>query len=85
MYTNSKLVIQTCDSMGIYSEGDYDVNTFGMPFASYMYKRTQVLVKADYYGYINSDIIVSPNLFDILKKCGKLAKKGVISHKVVFC
>ena len=71
--------------MGIYSEGNYGVNKYGMPLASYMYNRTQILVEADYYGYINSDIIVSPNLFDILAKCDQLAKKGVISQKVVVC
>ena len=83
VYTNSKILARICASLGIYSEGNYGVNIYGMPLVAYMYNRTRTLAEADYYGYINSDIIVSPNLFEVLSACDRLAKKGVISHKVL--
>lgn len=82
VFTNSPIIVRFCASLGIYSEGNYGVNPFNMPLASYMFNRTRQFVDADYYGYINSDIIVSPNLFDVLRRCQSLAAKGTIEEKV---
>ena len=82
VYTNSKLVRSFAQPLGIYCEGKYELNPYGMPLASYMFNRTKYLVNADYYGYINSDIIISPNLFEILELSKKLVESGTISKKV---
>ena len=82
VFTNSPGIVRFCASLGIYSEGNYGVNPFDMPLASYLFNRTRQFVDADYYGYINSDIIVSPNLFEILQLCKELAAEGTINEKV---
>lgn len=55
---------------------------YDMPLASSMFNRAKELAKADYYGFINSDIILSPNIFGILKQCMNLVENGKISPKV---
>ena len=82
VYTNSPIVVRLCSSLGIYSEGNYGVNLYNMPLVSSMFNRTRQFVDADYYGYINSDIVVSPNLFDVLERCKDLAAKKKIKEKV---
>lgn len=70
--------------LGIYCEGKYELNPYGMPLASYMFNRTKHLVEADYYGYINSDIVISPNIFEVLELSKGLVASGTISKKVSF-
>lgn len=82
IYTNSKLVRSFALPLGIYCEGNYEVNVYGMPLASSMFDRAKKLARADYYGFINSDIILSPNIFGILKQCMNLVENGKISPKV---
>ena len=53
-----------------------------MPLIRYMYNRTSHLVSSDYYGYINSDILLSFNIFEILELCKKNAELGNISLRV---
>ena len=48
-----------------------------------MFVRSRQLLNSTYYGYINSDIIVTPNLFDTLKKCQQLVKSQRIKPQVM--
>lgn len=92
VYTNSPLVTDLCNRLGIYSEGDYaypllpdlmySVNPYNMPLIRYMYNRTMQMVSSDYYGYINSDIVMTPNIFEALDATEKLVQEGKIKPKV---
>ena len=53
-----------------------------MPLIRYLFMRSVELAESDYYGYINSDIIVTPNLFETLDEVQELVKKGKIKPKV---
>ena len=44
----------------------YRTNFAGMPLLREMYKAAKRLYDADYYGYTNSDILISASLFPIL-------------------
>ena len=59
------------------------VNNYSMPLIRYMFVRSLQLLNSTYYGYINSDIIVTPNLFDTLKKCQQLVKSQRIKPQVL--
>lgn len=92
IYTNDPVIVSVCNSLHIMTDGDYEwclysgliyrVNIHNMPIMRYMYMRSQKLFKSHYYGYINSDIIVTPNLFTVLKSCEKLVMKEKIKPKV---
>ena len=55
-----------------------------MPLIRYMYNRTMHLVSSDYYGYINSDIILTPNIFESLDATEVLVKEGKVKPRVRF-
>lgn len=92
IYTNDPVIVSVCDSLHIMTDGNYElfscsrlrcrVNIHKMPIMRYMYMRSQKLFNSHYYGYINSDIIVAPNLFAVLKSCKKLVEKKMIKPKV---
>ena len=58
------------------------VNRYGLPFMKYMLERGKFLFHSEYIGYINSDILVTPNLFEALQTCSDLARKGVVKPQV---
>ena len=55
-----------------------------MPLIRYMYNRTSHLVSSDYYGYINSDILISPSLFDALSICLANIHTGILDTNVLY-
>ena len=48
-----------------------------------MLERARVLFHSRYIGFINSDILVAPNLFDTLTQCENLVEKGVLKPKAL--
>ena len=58
------------------------VNRYGLPIVPSMFKIASEIVNADYYGYLNADIIFDPTLFDVLHFCKAEANAGRISRKV---
>ena len=53
-----------------------------MPYIRGMFVRAKQLFDSDYYGYINSDILLTFNLFDVLEICKKNAELGIMSFRV---
>ena len=60
----------------------YRVNRYGMPTVPSMFRAASNLVKADYYGYLNADIMFEPTLFDVLHFCKEEANAGRIAKQV---
>lgn len=58
------------------------MNRFGLPIVKGMFLRAQAMYDSDYYGYINSDILLSFNIFDVIEICKKNAEMGNISLRV---
>lgn len=54
-----------------------------MPIVGAMYTKAVELYDSEYYGYINSDILVSVNLFEVLELCRLNAEQGNINLRVV--
>lgn len=92
IYTNDPVIVSVCNALHIMTDGNYEwpsrcgvrhrVNVHNMPIMRYMFVRSQQLLQSHYYGYINSDIVVAPNLFDVLKSCKKLVEKKKIKPRV---
>lgn len=58
------------------------VNPYNMPIVGSMYAKAAQLYDSEYYGYINSDILVSVNLFEVLELCKLNAEQGNINLRV---
>ena len=57
-------------------------NVYGMPILRDMLVKAREMFDSDYYGYINSDILLSLNLFEVLDICKQNALLGNISLRV---
>lgn len=53
-----------------------------MPIVRDMFVQAAQLFDSDYYGYINSDILLTFNIFEVLELCKKNALLGNISLRV---
>ena len=58
------------------------MNGYDVPFVRYFLVQTKLLIASQYYGYINSDILVSSKLFDLLSRCSDLIRQKVLPSKV---
>ncbi len=53
-----------------------------MPYVQGMFEAVAKKYQSEYYGYINSDILLSFNIFEILELCRANAAAGSISRRV---
>ena len=58
------------------------VNTYKLPLIGGMYEIASQTFESEYYGYINGDILLSPNVFEILERCKLNAEAGLINRRV---
>lgn len=47
-----------------------------------MFSTAEKLVQSRYYGYLNSDILLQPTIFDVLHFCHSQVEKGMLSPSV---
>ena len=47
-----------------------------------MFHEAQRLFDAQYYGYVNSDILLEPAIFDVLRYCSSLVREGRLTRAV---
>lgn len=58
-------------------------NPYKLPLIDNMFEVARKLFDSSYYGYINSDILISPSLFDALAICIKNVQLGILEDNVV--
>lgn len=51
-----------------------------MPFVRKMFERMKNLINAEYYGYMNSDILLHPDVFQMLSLIEAKRKNGLIPN-----
>lgn len=56
----------------------YQSNPFHMPFIRDLFLQSTQLYKSRFYGYVNSDVVMSPTVFDFLIEVETKLK----SHKI---
>ncbi|KAK8821351.1 hypothetical protein WA577_007699, partial [Blastocystis sp. JDR] len=66
IFSSSPAIAKYCLPLGFDVVPSYLTNFAGMPLLREMYKAAKRLYSADYYGYTNSDILISASLFPIL-------------------
>lgn len=57
-------------------------NPFHMPLIRFFLLQAQHLFPSRYYGYVNSDILLSSSLFAVLSQCTALQMQGTIRKRV---
>ena len=57
-------------------------NFKGLPIVREMFTAMKKLYKAEYYGYVNSDILLSPSLFSVLSSLSSHYEKNELSDGV---
>ena len=53
-----------------------------MPYVKDMFEKVAKKYQSEYYGYINSDILLTFNIFEVLELCRANAGSGIISRRV---
>ena len=68
VFSSSGSIKELCRQNNIITVDHYQTNPFGMPLIRDLYQQASHLIRSRFYGYINSDIIMSPNLFEFLSE-----------------
>lgn len=82
MYTRSPLIASVCKQHNITVVDHYQTNPHGMPLIRDLYQQSYHLIRSHFYGYINSDIVMSPSLFSLLDEVEKRIAHGEIPENV---
>ena len=83
MYTTTPSIIDECNKLGIFTTNT-TVNPFGLPYIGDMYKKAASLFNASFYGYINADILISPDWFSVLQYMKSIQEKQYPNRLVLF-
>lgn len=57
---------------------DFEVNMYNLPIINNMFNIVQRRFEADYYGYVNADILLQNNIFEVLGHLKEQTKLGLI-------
>ena len=71
-----------CIERNITYVNEYKSNEFGLPFVRGLLESTRKIYKSQYYGYMNSDILLNPKVFSALQMINANIKNGRISDSV---
>ena len=66
VFSPSPQMERLCNLLNIKVVKNISRNEYGVPFVRGMLETMKKLVHADYYGYMNSDILLHPNVLNIL-------------------
>lgn len=81
-FANSSVIVSSDFAYGNTSYVNSSVNPFGMPVITSLFQNAGKRIRAEYYGYLNSDILIEPTLFDLLAFCKKESEAGRIAKRV---
>lgn len=82
VFTNTKEIIALAKRLDVHTISHYPVNPYRMPYIRDMFVVTQKTFASRYYGYINSDILLSPNIMDVIKIVMYNVQSGFIKPNV---
>ena len=67
VFTTSHSLLSFCTSKNITVIQKMSRNEFGLPFVKDMLIELRARYNSSYYGYMNSDILLNPNVISVLK------------------
>lgn len=82
MFSKSPSIAKLCEKYGIIHVDYYKSNHYKIPYIRDMYMRAYHLIKSRFYGYVNSDIILSHELFSFLDEVEDRLQKNEIPENV---
>ena len=82
MFSKTPAIYRLCRQQGVEVEPDYRHNRYNLPVLRNMLLYAQSVYTSKYYAYINSDILISPDVFAALKITVQLTKKGELRSMV---
>ncbi|KAK8793956.1 hypothetical protein WA171_006379 [Blastocystis sp. BT1] len=60
---------------------DFKVNPYGLPIITSLFSKAYQTIEAKYYGYLNSDILLQPTVFEVLHYCMNQTEQGVLARE----
>ena len=83
LFTHSPCYQQYADSLHIETSTEYTTNKYGLPILKSMFHTVTHKYSYDYIGYLNSDILIHPDLFSVLDTVSKGVKDGTFPPSFV--
>ena len=69
--------MQFCEQYNITTIKEFKVNEYGMPILRGMIQQSRKIYPSDYVIYINSDILLNPNIFRAIYNTEQILGKKV--------
>ena len=82
MFSTSPSVLSICQHYNITTISSFEVNMYNLPVLKSLLLLSKKRYACTYVGYINSDILISPSLFDALSICLAHIQTGVLDTNV---
>lgn len=82
MFSKHPYIVSLCRSHGIAVERNYRHNRYDLPILRNLLLYAQSVFTSKYYGYINSDVLISPDVFEALRITALLTKNGKLRAAV---
>ena len=82
LFTHSRRITELAMKLNVTVIRNYQQNPFNMPYVRDLYLQSFHLYHSQFYGYINSDIIVSPSIFSLLRQVKKRMESKSIPRVV---
>lgn len=67
VFTSSPCIIRFCKHMNVTVIDHYLTNPYNMPLVRDLFQQAFHAFRADFYGYVNSDVIIDISIFSLLK------------------
>ena len=77
LFTNSPCYEQYASTNHIETSSEFKVNKFGLPILKTMFETVTHKYTYDYLGYLNSDILIHPDIFSVLDTVSNAVKDGI--------
>ena len=76
-YTRNDTIASMFNRTGYSITEDYQCNPYGVPYFNSLLQGAKQF-NAHYYAYINSDILIDPELFNVLSYMQQQMKRGIV-------
>ena len=82
VFSSSPQMERFCNLLNIKVVKNISRNEYGVPFVRGMLETMKKLVHADYYGYMNSDILLNPEVFNTIPIINDNIRQGNLPSSV---
>ena len=82
LFTHSPKITELATKLNITVIRDYQKNPFNLPYVRDLYLQSFHTYRSQFYGYINSDIIISPSIFSLIRQVTKKMESKQIPQVV---